>query len=222
MGWKSAVGKELEGYDRKGRIIGVVRDYSYKSLHNIIEPLVLVNNTGQWMNTTTIRIRPKDIPVVETLYKKHFPDLYFDHTFFDEMLNQYYKQDRITMSLFNQFTILAVFISCLGLYGLVSLVTIHRTKEVGVRKILGASLSQLFSLLSKDFLILIVLALAIALPLMTIAMQNWLSSYPYHIGLDWKMFLFPILATLLVALAVVSREIIRTSIANPVKSLRSD
>jgi len=172
MGWKSAVGKKLEGHDKKGRVIGVVRDYSYKSLHNIIEPLVLVSNTGQWMNTTTIRIRPKDIQVVENLYKKHFPDRYFDHTFFDEMLNQYYKEDRITMSLFNRFTILAVFISCLGLYGLVSLVTIHRTKEVGVRKVLGATLSQLFSLLSKDFLILIVFALAIALPLMTIAMQT--------------------------------------------------
>ncbi|HTF28976.1 MAG TPA: FtsX-like permease family protein, partial [Flavitalea sp.] len=222
MGWKSAVGKKLEGHDKKGTVIGVVRDYSYKSLHNIIEPLVLVSNTNQWLNTTTIRIRQKDVAVVETLYKKHFPGLYFEHTFFDDMLNQYYKQDRITMSLFNRFTILAVFISCLGLYGLVSLVTIHRTKEVGVRKVLGATLSQLFSLLSKDFLILIVFALAIALPLMTIAMQNWLSSYPYHINLDWKMFVVPVAATLLVALAVVSREIIKASVANPVKSLRAD
>lgn len=222
MGWQSALGKELEGYDRKGRIIGVVRDYSYKSLHNIIEPLVLVYNTSSWLNTTSIRIRPKDLPVVEALYKKHFPSLYFDYAFFDDILNQYYRQDQITMRLFNQFTILAIFISSLGLYGLVSLVTAYRTKEIGVRKVFGASISQLFSLLSKDFLVLIIIALVIALPLMTVAMQNWLSAYPYRISLDWTMFLVPVTATVLIALAVITREIIRVSLINPVRSLRAD
>jgi putative ABC transport system permease protein len=221
MGWQSALGKELEG-PRKGRIIGVVHDYSYKSLHNIIEPLVLVYNTGPWMNTTTIRISPKDLPVVEALYKKHFPSLYFDYAFLDEIVNQYYRQDQITMSLFNQFTILAIFISGLGLYGLVSLVTAYRTKEIGVRKVFGASVSQLFSLLSKDFLILIIVALLIALPLMTVAMQNWLSAYPYRIRLDWTIFLVPVAATVLIALAVITREIIRVSLINPVISLRAD
>ncbi len=222
MGWQSAVGKELEGHDKKGRVIGVVKDYSYKSLHNIIEPLVLVYNTGPWLNTTTIRIRPKDMPVVEALYKKYFPALYFDYAFFDDILNSYYRQDQITMRLFNQFTILAIFISCLGLYGLVSLVTGYRIKEVGIRKVFGASLTQLFNLLSKDFLILIVVALLIALPVMTVAMQHWLSAYPYRISLDWKIFLIPVAATLLIALAVISREIIRASLVNPVKSLRVD
>ena len=222
MGWQSAVGKELEGYNRKGRIIGVVHDYSYKSLHNIIEPLVLVYNTGSWLNTTTIRVRPKDLPVVEALYKKHFPSFYFDYGFFNDMLNQYYRQDQITMRLFNQFTILAIFISCLGLYGLVSLVTAYRTKEIGVRKVFGASVSQLFSLLSKDFLILVFVGLVIALPLMTVAMQNWLSAYPYRISLDFTIFLIPIAATVLIALAVITREIIRVSLINPVISLRAD
>jgi putative ABC transport system permease protein len=222
MGWQSAVGKELEGYNRKGRIIGVVHDYSYKSLHNIIEPLVLVYNTGSWLNTTTIRVRPTDLPVVEALYKKHFPSLYFDYAFLDDILNQYYRQDQITMRLFNQFTILAIFISGLGLYGLVSLVTAYRTKEIGVRKVFGASVSQLFSLLSKDFLILVFVALVIALPLMTVAMQNWLSAYPYRISLDFTIFLIPIATTVLIALAVITREIIRVSLINPVISLRAD
>ena len=222
MGWQSALGKELEGWSRKGRIIGVVHDFSYKSLHNIIEPLVLIYNTDPWMNTTTIRMRPTDLPVVEALYKKHFPSLYFDYAFFDDMLNQYYRQDQITMRLFNQFTILAIFISCLGLYGLVSLVTAYRTKEIGVRKVFGASLSQLFSLLSKDFLILVLVALVIALPLMAVAMQNWLSAYPYRITLDFTIFLVPIAATVLIALVVITREIIRVSLLNPVISLRAD
>jgi putative ABC transport system permease protein len=222
MGWQSALGKELEGHDKKGRIIGVVHDYSYKSLHNIIEPLVLVYNTGPWLNATTIRIRPKDMPVVEALYKKHFPALYFDYAFFDDLLNEYYRQDQITMRLFNQFTILAIIISCLGLYGLVSLVTVYRIKEIGVRKVFGASLAQLFNLLSKDFLVLIVLALIIALPVMAVAMKYWLSTYPYRIGLGWKIFLAPVAATVLIALAVISRQIIRVSLVNPVKSLRVD
>jgi ABC-type antimicrobial peptide transport system permease subunit len=174
------------------------------------------------LNTTTIRVRPTDLPVVEALYKKHFPSLYFDYAFLDDILNQYYRQDKITMSLFNQFTILAIFISGLGLYGLVSLVTAYRTKEIGVRKVFGASVSQLFSLLSKDFLILIFVALVIALPLMTVAMQNWLSAYPYRISLDFTIFLIPIATTVLIALAVITREIIRVSLINPVISLRAD
>jgi putative ABC transport system permease protein len=222
MGWKSALGKQLEGHGKKGRVIGVVRDYSYKSLHNVIEPLVLVYNTGPWLNTTTIRIKPKHLPVVEALYKKHFPTLYFDYAFFDEILNQYYRQDQITMNLFNQFTILAIFISCLGLYGLASLVTAFRTKEIGVRKVFGASLSHLYSLLSKDFLVLILIALLISLPLMAIAMRQWLSGYPYRIPLDWKIFLVPVAATVLIALAVITREIIRVALVNPVKSLRAE
>jgi putative ABC transport system permease protein len=222
MGWKSAIGKQLEGYDKKGTVVGVVRDYAYKSLHNMIEPLVLVYNTGPWLNTTSIRIKPKDLPVVETLYKKYFPSLYFHFAFLDDIVNNYYRQDQITMSLFNQFTILAIFISCLGLYGLVSLVTAYRTKEIGVRKVFGASLSQLFSLLSKDFLMLILVALIISLPLMTIAVQHWLSGYPYRIRVDWTIFMVPVAATLLIALAVIAREIIRASLVNPVISLRAD
>jgi len=222
MGWKSALGQEMEGYDRKGRVIGVVHDYAYKSLHNIVEPLVLVYSTSPWQSTTTIRMKPKDLPVVEALYKKHFPSLYFDYAFLDDIINQYYRQDQVTMRLFNQFTILAIFISCLGLYGLVSLVTAYRTKEIGVRKVFGASLYQLFSLLSKDFLVLVVVALAISLPLMTVAMQKWLSAYPYRISLDWLVFLIPVAATVLIAWAVITREIIRAALVKPVTSLRTD
>jgi putative ABC transport system permease protein len=221
MGWKSALGKNIE-LGRKGRIIGIVKDYSYKSLHNVIEPLVLVYNANPFFNTTSIRINPKDFRIVEALYKKHFPSLYFDYAFFDDMLNRYYRQDEITMSLFNQFTILAIFVSCLGLYGLVSLVTVQRTKEIGVRKVLGATISQLFSLLSRDFLILIVIAMVIAIPLMGFAMHNWLISYPYHISLNWMMFVVPVVTTILIALAVISREIIKASLVNPVKSLKTE
>jgi putative ABC transport system permease protein len=221
MGWKSALGKDIEGFDRKGKIIGVVKDFSYKSLHNIIEPLVLIY-TESWASTVTMRIQPKDLPLIESLHRQYFPSLYFDYEFFDEMLAQYYKQDKVTMSLFNQFTGLAIFVSCLGLYGLVSLVTTHRSKEIGVRKILGATLTQLFSLLTRDFIVLVLVALTIALPLTALAMRQWLNSYAYHIQLNWIVFVTPVLATIFIALLVVSREVVRAALANPVKSLKAD
>jgi putative ABC transport system permease protein len=126
------------------------------------------------------------------------------------------------MSLFNDFTILAIFISCLGLYGLVSLIAIHRTKEIGIRKVLGASLSNLLLVLSKDFVKLVVIALVIALPVAGIVMYQWLQSYAYHEPLAWWMFLIPSVIILLVAIAVISKEVLRTAFSNPVQSLRTE
>jgi len=126
------------------------------------------------------------------------------------------------MSLFNDFTILAIFVSCLGLYGLVALIAVQRTKEIGIRKVLGATLSQLLSLLAKDFMKLVLWALVIALPIAGYFMSKWLASYAYHIPLTWWMFLIPILFVVMIALTVISREIVRAALANPVKSLRTE
>jgi len=133
-----------------------------------------------------------------------------------------YEKDKITMSLFNDFTILAIFVSCLGLYGLVALIAVQRTKEIGIRKVLGATLSQLLSLLAKDFMKLVLWALVIALPIAGYFMSKWLASYAYHIPLTWWMFLIPILFVVMIALTVISREIVRAALANPVKSLRTE
>ncbi|WP_336517596.1 ABC transporter permease [Pollutibacter soli] len=222
MGWTSALGKELRGVDKDGKIIGVVKDYAYKSLHNKIEPLVLTYGINPWLNSTTIKINPKHLAVVENTYRRYFPELYFDYVFLDEMVNQYYRQDKVTMSLFNQFTLFAIFVSCLGLYGLVSLIAVQRAKEISVRKVLGANIRQLFALLTKDFAILIIVALFISLPLMTVALRSWLQAYPYHVSIGFSVFIIPTIATFLIALAVVSREIIRASLVNPVKSLGSE
>lgn len=221
VGWKSAVGKEIEASDGKHKIIGVVNDFSYKSLHNIIEPLILVYKEP-WFKTITLRLQPQHLPLIEKLHRQYFPALYFDFEFADDMLRDYYEQDQITMSLFNRFTALAIFVSCLGLYGLVSLVMAHRTKEIGIRKVLGATITQLFSILTRDFITLVMVALVIALPLMSLAMSRWLNSYAYHVSLNWIMFALPAMATLVIALLVISREVIRTSLANPVNSLKSD
>ena len=126
------------------------------------------------------------------------------------------------MTLFTWFTILAILISCLGLYGLVSLIAVQRTKEIGIRKVLGATLRQLVSLLTKDFVKLITIAALIALPLAGYAMYEWLTDYAYHIELQWWMFLLPVFVVLIIALGVIAQQILKAALANPVKALRSE
>ena len=219
MGWQSAIGKGIEGWSHKGKVVGVVKNFYYKSLHNLIEPLVMVYNDMP-TNIATVKMSPQSLPIIKNIYKQHFPAMPIDYSFFDEIISRQYEKDRVTMSLFNNFTILAIFISCLGLYGLVSLITIHRTKEIGIRKVLGASLSNLLLVLSMDFVKLVFVALIIALPVAGILMHKWLQSYAYHEPLVWWMFSVPAVIVLLVAIAVLSRQVLKTAFSNPVDSLR--
>jgi len=221
MGWQSGIGKEIDGWGHKGKVVGVVKNFYYRSLHNLIEPLIMIYNDVA-TNITTVNINPQQLPVIKNIYKQYFPAIPIDYSFFDEIISKQYEKDRITMSLFNNFTILAIFISCLGLYGLVSLIAIHRTKEIGIRKVLGASLSNLLLVLSGDFVKLVFVALVIALPVAGILMNKWLRSYAYHEPLAWWMFLNPAVIVLLVAVAVISKQVLKTAFSNPVKSLRTE
>lgn len=227
MGWKSGIGKSIEGWDHKGKVIGVVKNFYYKSLHNLVEPLVLVYNIFPAnnvfpANATTVKISPTNVPIVKALYEKNFPSLPFDYSFFDERIRKQYHKDRITMSLFNQFTALAIFVSCLGLYGLVALMSVQRTREIGIRKVLGATLTHLFSIQAKGFMKLVFWSLLIALPVTAVVMNQWLENYAYRVHLSWWMFLIPALLIPLIALAVISREVIKTALVNPVKSLKTE
>jgi len=219
MGWQSGIGKEIEGWGHKGKVVGVVKNFFYKSLHNLVEPLVMTYNDVP-TNITTVNVSPQNMPIIKNIYKQYFPEIPIDYSLFDEIISRQYEKDRITMSLFNNFTILAIVISCLGLYGLVSLITIHRTKEIGIRKVFGASLSNLLLVLSMDFVKLVFLALIIALPVAGVLMHKWLQSYAYHEPLVWWMFLIPAGIVLLVAIAVISRQVLKTAFSNPVQSLR--
>lgn len=221
MGWKSAIGKSMDGWGHKGKVIGVVKNFYYRSLHNVVEPLAMVYNTFP-ISITSVRMDPKYLSIIKDIYTHYFPTTPMDYSFFDEIVNKQYEKDRITMSLFNSFTLLAVLVSCLGLYGLVSLIAVQRTKEICIRKVLGASLSHLLAVLSKGFIKLICISLFIALPVAGYFMNKWLQSYAYHTPLAWWMFLIPAVLILVIAIAVVSKEIIKTAIANPVKSLRAE
>lgn len=221
MGWTSALGQPMDGYFHKGKVVGVVKNFYYKSLHNMIEPLVMVYNTNPII-AVVIKIQPKDLPLVAAAWKEHFPAQPFTYTFLDEAYKAQYDKDRLTMRLFTYFTVLAILISCLGLYGLVSLMAVQRTKEIGIRKVLGASLQQLITLLTRDFVKLIILASLIALPVAGMVMHQWLSSYAYHISLTWWMFLLPIVLIILIALAVIGQQVVKAALTNPVHALRNE
>jgi putative ABC transport system permease protein len=219
MGWQTAIGKEIDAWSHKGKVVGVVKNFYYRSLHNLVEPLIMIWNDAP-TNIATISTSLQNLSLVKNTYKQFFPEIPIDYYFLDEKVSRQYEKDRVTMSLFNNFTILAIFISCLGLYGLVSLIVIHRTKEIGIRKVLGASLSNLLLVLSKDFVKLVFIALIIALPVAGLLMHKWLQSYAYHESLRWWMFLIPGVIVLLVAIGVIGRQVVKTALANPVKSLK--
>jgi putative ABC transport system permease protein len=221
MGWKSGLGKSIEGFDHKGKIIGVVKNFYYKSLHNAIEPLVMIYNNFP-ANTISARIKPGSLGLISDLHKTYLPSLPMNYSFFDDIISSQYRKDRVTMTLFTNFTFLSIFVSCLGLYGLVALIAVQRTKEIGIRKILGASVKELMSLLSKDFLKLLFLSLLVALPVIGVLSNQWLSSYAYHANLTWWTFAIPAVLLLLILLLVISKEIIKTALINPVSTLRSE
>jgi len=201
--------------------VGVVKNFYYKSMHNLVEPLVMVYNSNPvW--AISLKIKPQDLPLVKAAWQQFFPGKIFDYTFLDEAYAAQYKKDRITMQLFNYFTVLALLVSCLGLYGLVSLVTARRVKEIGIRKVLGASLGQLAVLLTKGFVQLILVAALIALPVAGFVMHRWLGTYAYHTSISWWMLAIPVLLILFIALLVSSRQVIRAALGNPVEALRNE
>jgi putative ABC transport system permease protein len=221
MGWKKGEGLPIEGNGHKGKIIGVVKDFFFKSLHNAIEPAVMIRaRRDVW--TVLIKAPPSLLPRLRTLWNSYFPLKAFSYFYLDESFDGQYKDDRITMSLFNGFTALAIFISCLGLYGLVSLITVRRTREIGIRKVLGASGRGLVLLLTREFFLLIGCAALVALPLAGWGLHGWLSSYAYHTELKVWMFCLPLVLLVLVTLSVTGLRVIRAVLANPVDSLRAE
>jgi putative ABC transport system permease protein len=221
MGWKKALGKTMDGFNRKGKVVGVIKNYFFKSLHNAVEPIVILYNNRQ-VALITVKTDVKNISRIAEIWKAHFPSQPFQYDFLDEALAEQYTKDKTTQTLFTYFTFFAIFISAMGLYGLVSLMAVQRRKEISVRKVLGASLTQLITLLSKGFLILILIASVLAIPLSWYAMNKWLLDYAYHISLQWWMFTIPVVLIIFVALIVVSQQIFKAALENPVNSLRSE
>jgi len=224
MSVAGAVGKPISFNDQKGMIIGVVKDFNFKPVQQAIEPLILrVNKRGGTIivrtatgsTETTIKALGKISQALNPAYP-------FTYNFLDQDLAHLYKGEQQMGSIFNLFAMLAIFISCLGLYGLSAFMAQQRTKEIGVRKVLGASVYNIVYLLSTGFTKLILVAAVIAIPLAWLAINSWLQSFAYHIDVGWIVFVFASMTALLIAWLTVGYESIKAAVSNPVKSLRTE
>ena len=220
-----AVGKRFTFKGRKGEIIGVVKDFKYQSIHAKTGPLITFNDPG-WYRMIMVRISPHNISGslqnIERAWRKFLPDSPFDYTFLDESFNQLYQDDQRTSTLIFAFALIAVLISSLGLFGLAAFTAEQKNKEIGIRKVLGASILSVTSLLSKDFLKLVCLAVLIGTPVSWLAMNKWIENFAYRIDISWWMFAAAGILTGLIALITVSLETMKAALANPVKSLRTE
>jgi hypothetical protein len=227
---QNAVGKYLEWSDRQLPIAGVVADFNQKSLHEPIKPLLI----GSWESThrtVNIALQPQNnagatwktaISRIEKAFKEVYPAEDFEYKFFNEDIARYYESEKNISGLLKWATGLAIFISCLGLLGLVIYTTTQRTKEIGVRKVLGASVSQIVALLSKDFLGLILLAFLVAVPLSWMAMHKWLENFAYRTEISWWIFVAAGAVMITIALLTLGFQTIKAALANPVKNLRTE
>jgi putative ABC transport system permease protein len=219
-----AIGKPFSLMGRSGKIIGVVRDYHFKGLKEKIKPMSMVVNAGGWLLSVNVSSShlAAIVPAIEKQWAQMFPGKPFDYYFADEFFDRQYQAESRFGALFFNFAILAILISCLGLFGVASYSTIQRTKEVGIRKVLGASVSNILNLLSREFLILVFIAFVIASPIAWLFMNRWLEDFAYRITIRLWVFAVGIVLSLLVALFAISFQTIKAAIANPVKSLRTE
>jgi len=226
IGYKDPIGKPLGVFGDMGKIIGVVKDFHFSSLHDPIQPLVILLTDNLSWGYAIIRTEPgktkEAIASIQKVYTDLEPKFPFTYSFADAEYQRLYKSEQIVASLSTGFAALAIFISCLGLLGLVMLTAEQRTKEIGVRKVLGASELIIFRLLSTDFLQLVGLAFVIASPVAWLVTNKWLQDYAYRTNISWWLFAAAGVLTLLIALITVSFQAIKAALANPVKSLRSE
>ncbi len=222
FGWKNPIGKQFEGTPVK-TVIGVVKNFNFFSLHTEIGPLIMSVRPDIY-NYLFVRIKPGDIPAtvdfVERTWKNIVPGRPFDYSFLDKYFDDIYKADNQTGRMFGFFSSLAIFIACLGLFGLASYTVEQRTKEIGVRKVLGASVGGVVLLLSKDFLKLVFAAAIVATPVSYLVMSNWLREFAYRINIGPFIFILVGLTAFGIAFITISFQAIKAATSNPVKSLR--
>ncbi|MEJ7588939.1 MAG: FtsX-like permease family protein, partial [Ferruginibacter sp.] len=219
------VGKKFDQWGRTGKVIGVVKDFHFRSLQEVIKPLSMRIEPDR-CDLVSINISSKNViattAAIENKWKSFIPNRPFSFYFLDEFFDKQYRSEDRFGSLFLNFAILAIFISCLGLLGLASYSTLQRTKEIGVRKVMGASVANIVNLLSREFLMLVIISFIIAGPLAWYFMYKWLQGFAYRIDISWWIFVVAGITALLIALITVSFQAIRAAIVNPIKSLRTE
>jgi putative ABC transport system permease protein len=219
------IGKRLTFHGIKGVIAGVVKDFHFQDMHQKIGPLLMQYDThwrGKIYIRTTARNAPLALAAAENLWKEYNADYNFDYTFLDNQFDELYKVDTHVGQLFNCFALVTILISCLGLFGLVTFTAESKVKEIGVRKVLGAGVRNIVFLLSRDFLVLVLVAAAISFPIAWYGLNSYLQEYAYRTNMSWWVFVLSGTAALLIALVTVSFQSIKAAVANPTKSLRSE
>jgi len=230
FGWttQNVVEQQMKGYREKLTpiIIGVVKDFHYSAFKEEIKPQMFHQFASHTPYKFFVRVKPGDpsktIEKIQAAWNKIAPEYPFRYSFLDEDLNRFYKSEARWKSIVGWAAGISIFLACLGLLGLTAQAAVNRTKEIGIRKVLGASFSTLVGLLSKDFIRLILVAILIASPLAWYFINQWLQDYPYRINIQWWVFALAAGATIGIALLTVSFQAIKVAVANPVKSLRTE
>jgi putative ABC transport system permease protein len=237
-GWKDPIGQKLPGKYQQ-TVIGVVKDFNVETLYTPVKPVVLAMNTKDVFENSSdvsmnesprprisVRFKAGDvqahIAALKAMWKSVAGDREFDSAFLDDALAAAYEQEQRLGKIVSYASFLSIFIACMGLFGLATLVVVRRTKEIGIRKVLGADVSRIVVLLSKDFVVLVIVASLVAFPLAWWGLNNWLRDFAYRIDVPWIAFLGAAALSLFVALATVSFQAIKAALMNPVKSLRTE
>ncbi len=225
MGLKDPVGKVIKFHERPGTVIGIVEDFHFKSLQTEIEPALLEYEPDN-CSVIYARVQQKNakevITIAQNIWRKYEPNLPMEYSFLDDQLAKQYDKETRASRLFDAFAMITLFISCLGLFGLAAYSAERRTKEIGIRKVLGADVSQLAALLSKEFVFLVLIAIVIAVPIVWIGMDKLLNYFAYRISLDWWVFVLTCAFAVVAAVITVSFQAIKAAVDNPVVSLRTE
>ncbi|MGW8121484.1 ABC transporter permease [Roseivirga echinicomitans] len=228
IGWgaaEDAIGKNMIYAGVRGKVIGVVKDFHFESLQSEISPIILVNRPGELSNLS-IKIEGTDIKSavqeVEALYAKFSPESPLNYNFLDDRFAYLYRSETQRSQLFTLFSSLAIFLACLGLFGLASFTVSQRAKEISIRKVLGASVQQIVGILSKEFIILIIVAMLLAFPVAYYFMSDWLAGYAYRIGLGASPFMLAAIIAGVIAFLTISLQTIKAAVSNPSGQLRNE
>jgi len=226
MNFKSPIGKTVKFDDINWHVVGVIKDFILQSPYYPTKPMVIQGAKG-WFNVMHIKLNENEntsslLNKAERVFKKHNPEYPFEYRFIDEEYAKKFDDEKRTGTLAALFAGLTIFISCLGLFGLATYMAENRIKEIGVRKVLGASVSNIATLMSKDFLKLVLIAFVIAMPLAWWAMYKWLQDYPYRVEIKWWVFVVTALLSVVIAICSVAYQAIKAALANPVKNLRTE
>lgn len=227
LGFSDPIGKTLVWNDEPFTIIGVVGDIMQESPYYPVRPSLYHIGKFEDMYNLVIRFRQdkgtgQSLAGIEKVWKKYLPTVPFEYKFVDEEFGNKFKAEERVGKLASYFAVLAVFISCLGLFGMASFVAEQRTREIGIRKVLGASVASLWQLLSTEFLLLVIISCIIAAPIAWYYLEGWLMDYDYRIKIGWQVFVWAALGALCITILTVSYQAIKAAIANPVKSLRTE